>query len=127
MWNTTALGANGWCTWAALWSAFFPLGHVGPHVPFVQKAVFRGKCLKPALLQVLGEFKTLFPLSGWVNIFPVGGKLCACLGLPGWSSSLPDPLPGLSAILPEETRALLGLEGQQSPALATSSDCWRGN
>lgn len=32
---------------------------------------------------------------GWVNIFPVCGKLCSRLGFPGWSSCWPDPLPGL--------------------------------
>lgn len=67
-----------------------------------------------------GRFKALFPIWGWVNIFPVGGELRACLGLPDWSGSWPDSLPGLSAILHEDTGALLRLEWQQTPALATS-------
>ena len=43
-----------------------PLGEqdVGPWVPFVQKANFGGKCLKPFLLQVLGEVQgCLSPLG----------------------------------------------------------------
>lgn len=56
-------------------------------MPFVQKADFRGECLKPSLLQVLGRFKEGFPTLGMgEHLSSVGG---GALGA-SWQEQLLD-------------------------------------
>lgn len=113
---------------------------VGSWVPFVQKADFRGKCLKPSLLQVLGEVQgPLSPLGmgehlsgGWVGV-PCS---CGCSGLPGWSSFWSDPALGLSATLPASPVSYLRTselyqcwrckQAASSCSLSAVEPCWWG-
>lgn len=103
--------------------SLLPFGPAGcwSSCAFCAKRCFRREMPEACLATSAGGgSRPSFPSGDGGTSFQWMGSSVSAWGFPPWSGSWPDSLPGLGAILQEDTGALLGLEWQQTPSLATS-------